>query len=869
MTTSRTVGSLWTGPRDDPRHYRVDLTDEGLVSIGDGGEGLVYRAVGVVDGVTQDVALKMLTSLTLDDYDRVAKRAAIVAEIRNPHVMRQIETFVGTALIDEVNADEEEFEILYTVADWVPGEPLADALAKSELLAGFRWVGQVARAVNFLHSYRGPGAPDGIIHRDIKPSNVRVTPDDKAVLIDFGVARPQSDTDLTDRVGTYLWRAPEVVGGPGTPGLTSDNWGIGALAYWVLIGEPPRLEGAAAARDRLLHTARQAELPDPDELSGHIAALLETHPDDRPSDLLEWADDLEVVANGTGRSRSLIRHSRRGWSRRIAVIAAAIVILLGTIIGVVVGSLGSPGSYTTARYAFRPQTYPSGLSVDRSWTLSGATGNVLRGVVTLDNTSATTVNTFYDEVLPKSVAPNLSHMEFVPAPTKIIRDDPVVGYDIDLGVGASTDFSYVTDIGPTSGSWYARLVGLVKDQEAAQAAYLKSTSRALPVSLASLTMTPASLEMTVGQKRTLDLTGTMTNKTPAPTTSLDGIDWSSPNSRVAQVANGVVYAIGTGTTTITAQAGPLKANVAVDVAKAPDPPSTTLASSFHRSTSPSTVGPGLGTQAHGGPGSPPTTAGTTPLTSTPISTEPAAPPPSAYAKLKVCDIAGSSALIGEYYSFTEVAGKRIVWPFSVQAEPAGTDLNCGGQTTYSVGTNVLISEAPSPDAYVSSVTVTGGILISGDYGTEGGGSVVVAVGGIGTTTVNVTNETAGPPPSPGYLDICQQAGDAFVGAGPWNFTISGNGQPSQTEQVLAGQCSGDVSLPIGDYTVTEGFSSPDYVSSITGDPTAPVSTNLANGSGVFAVSTGTTETATFTNDTLTSQIKVSKTLPETKLTNRW
>jgi hypothetical protein len=41
-----------------------------------------------------------------------------------------------------------------------------------------------------------------------------------------------------------------------------------------------------------------------------------------------------------------------------------------------------------------------------------------------------------------------------------------------------------------------------------------------------------------------------------------------------------------------------------------------------------------------------------------------------------------------------------------------------------------------------------------------------------------------------------------------------------------------------------------------------VSTNLGNGSGVFAVSTGTTETATFTNDTLTSQVKVCKTLPD-------
>jgi hypothetical protein len=66
--------------------------------------------------------------------------------------------------------------------------------------------------------------------------------------------------------------------------------------------------------------------------------------------------------------------------------------------------------------------------------------------------------------------------------------------------------------------------------------------------------------------------------------------------------------------------------------------------------------------------------------------------------------------------------------------------------------------------------------------------------------------------------------------------------------VLAGECSGDVALPPGDYTVTETLAPPDHVSAITGDPTAPVSTNLGNGSGVFAVSFTTPETVTFTND---------------------
>src|SRR5713101_8011177 len=69
MNSSEKGRSLWTGPREDHRRYRVDLTAGVLETVGDGGEGLVYRAVREGDGLP--VALKMLTALTLDDYPRV------------------------------------------------------------------------------------------------------------------------------------------------------------------------------------------------------------------------------------------------------------------------------------------------------------------------------------------------------------------------------------------------------------------------------------------------------------------------------------------------------------------------------------------------------------------------------------------------------------------------------------------------------------------------------------------------------------------------------------------------------------------------------------------------------------------------------
>src|ERR1700733_16233845 len=106
--------SLWTGPRDDPRRYRVDFVDGGLLSMGDGGEGLVFRATSRFEGQERDVALKMHTSLTLDDFERFSHRAEAFCEVDHPNVMHMIEVFVGTALVDCDQPPDDQFGGLYT-----------------------------------------------------------------------------------------------------------------------------------------------------------------------------------------------------------------------------------------------------------------------------------------------------------------------------------------------------------------------------------------------------------------------------------------------------------------------------------------------------------------------------------------------------------------------------------------------------------------------------------------------------------------------------------------------------------------------------------------------------------------------------------
>ena len=230
----------WTGPWGDHRRYRVDAPAEDADGATAGGEGLVFAATRERTGNV--VALKMLTAIPVDDYGRIAHRAAVFADVEHPNLMRQVETFVGPPLLAEEPPDVRDFGIIYSVAEWVPGTDLPDAIVAAGPRQGLEWVGQIAHAVSYLHVLRTDLAPHGVVHRDIKPSNVRVTPDERAVLIDFGVARPVEADDMTAGIGTHLWRAPEVVAGTGEPGPAADVWGVGALAYWAIVGEPPPLD---------------------------------------------------------------------------------------------------------------------------------------------------------------------------------------------------------------------------------------------------------------------------------------------------------------------------------------------------------------------------------------------------------------------------------------------------------------------------------------------------------------------------------------------------------------------------------------------------------------------------------------------------
>ncbi|WP_437945275.1 protein kinase [Sorangium sp. So ce296] len=143
---------------------------------------------------------------------------------------------------------------------------------------------QVARALLAVHEAR-------LVHRDLKPSNVLVTPEGRAVVLDFGIASRlshsgQSATDAEQLVGTPRYMAPEQVSARAVA-PSADWYALGVMLFEALAGEPPfagtpleiLAEKQRAAPRRLQDVAPWA----PDDLASLADDLLCTAPERRPS----------------------------------------------------------------------------------------------------------------------------------------------------------------------------------------------------------------------------------------------------------------------------------------------------------------------------------------------------------------------------------------------------------------------------------------------------------------------------------------------------------------------------------------------------------------------------------------------------------
>jgi serine/threonine-protein kinase len=308
-------------------------TYEVLSAIGAGGMGEVYQAHD--SNLRRDVAIKVLPEAFAHDADRLSRfrrEAQLLAALNHSNIA----TIYG---LEETNGTS------YLVMELVPGETLAQRIKQNGAVAveeALTIAKQIAEALEYAHDH-------SVIHRDLKPANVKLTPEGKIKVLDFGLAKAFSSEATTDDIGnsptlsmaatmqgvilgTAAYMSPEQAKGKAVDKRT-DIWAFGAVLYELLTGKQA-FQGddvseilAAVLRAEPDWTALPAEVPP--AIRALVARCLAKDRKQRMRDI----GDVQLVLNGAfeapaqpaGAATPSAAVPRPLWKRAVPVVVAAVV----------------------------------------------------------------------------------------------------------------------------------------------------------------------------------------------------------------------------------------------------------------------------------------------------------------------------------------------------------------------------------------------------------------------------------------------------------------------------------------------------------------------------------------------------------------
>ena len=257
-----------------------------LEEVGRGAQGVVFRARQ--KSLNRTVALKVISLgqwASKAHLKRFRREAEAAAGLEHP----------GIVPIHEVG---ERDGSCYFSMQFIEGGQLDEVVRRVPM--SIRQVAElitkVARTVQYAHEH-------GILHRDIKPGNILLDTKGEPHLTDFGLARLiESESTITrtmDVLGTPSYMAPEqALGNNVAVSSMTDVYGVGAVFYQLLTGQPPFAGGATYETIKLLLDTepRQPRLLNPKidrDLSTICLKCLEKDPKQRYSSALQLAEDLE------------------------------------------------------------------------------------------------------------------------------------------------------------------------------------------------------------------------------------------------------------------------------------------------------------------------------------------------------------------------------------------------------------------------------------------------------------------------------------------------------------------------------------------------------------------------------------------------
>ena len=454
-------------------HYKI------TAKLGEGGMGEVYRATDTK--LNRDVALKVLPEAFAADRERMvrfSREAQVLASLNHPNIA----SIYGLEDSDDKHA---------LVLELVEGDTLAERVSKEAipLEESLKIALQIAEALEAAHE-------KGIIHRDLKPANVKITPEGKVKVLDFGLAKALEDeapaTDLTSSptrtgtavgviMGTAGYMSPEQARGQVVDKRT-DIWAFGCVLYEVLTGkqafggetvtdilaaivhEDPDWEALPEGTPRAIHRLlRRCLAKDPYERLQHIgdARIVIRHALNEPS-------DLSTVGMATA--------SPAWWQQPITLaVIGLVVLLMGVLLGPFLWSPdidGPPPPPIVSRF---PITLPNGevmppqptlaLSPDGTQLVYGAVRDNTRRLYlrAIDQLGATMIPGTVDAWAPFFSPDGKWVAFFTPYDQgrkgelkkwSLLGGDPVSVCEVGVGRGGSWGEDGTIIFGKRDGLWY-------------------------------------------------------------------------------------------------------------------------------------------------------------------------------------------------------------------------------------------------------------------------------------------------------------------------------------------------------------------------------------------------------------------------------
>ena len=249
-----------------------------LSELGHGGMGAVYR--GRDENLGVEVAVKENYFISPEAERQFRREASMLASIRHANLPRVTDHFI----IPEQGQ--------YLVMDFIPG---VDAKQMLEEAQGplpeekvVQWAREILDALNYLHSRTQP-----IIHRDIKPGNIKITPEGRAVLVDFGLAKVHDVSQATTMGAKALTPgfAPPEQYGLGRTDPRTDIYSLGATLYTLLTNRVP-----TDSIDRAMGQKKLVPIRDLNPaVSENVAAAIERAMSVQPEDRFENAAQFAAV----------------------------------------------------------------------------------------------------------------------------------------------------------------------------------------------------------------------------------------------------------------------------------------------------------------------------------------------------------------------------------------------------------------------------------------------------------------------------------------------------------------------------------------------------------------------------------------------